>query len=371
MQWATNFREVYKAVMAKKSPPRANSRKAKKTPKVAQPLSRVEQIKKRRADFLARRPHRSFQRTYRRDYVRSLMLPGYVSFTLEVMRMLMKNKRTFGLLILLYAGFSALMIGLTAQSNYTELRNILDETGKNLFSGAWGQITQAGLLAVSVVSTATSPRLTDVQQVYAGFIFLFTWLTTVWILRAQLAGQVVKLRDALYNSGSPALSTLMLMIVSMVQLVPVAIAVIGFSAANSTGMLEFGLFSMLFWIIASLLGVISLYWLTSTLMAMVVVTLPGMYPMQALRTAGDMVVGRRIRILLRLAWAGLLIGVGWFLVVVPTILFEGLLHSVKWLDWLTITPMVILLLTSASTVWLASYIYLLYRKVVDDDAKPA
>lgn len=333
--------------------------------------SKLAEIKQRREDFLSRRPHRSFRRTYRRDYVRSLKLPGYIAFTAEVVRLLIKNKRTFGLLTLLYAGFSALMIGLTAQSNYTELRNILDETGKNLFSGFWGQVTQAGLLAVSVVSTASSPRLTDVQQVYAGFIFLFTWLSTVWILRAQLAGQHIKLREALYNSGAPALPTLMLMIVSMIQLVPVAIALIGFSAAQSTGMLEVGLFSMLFWIVASLLGVISLYWLTSTLMAMVVVTLPGMYPMQALRAAGDMVVGRRIRILLRLAWAGLLIGVSWFVVVIPTILFEGWLHTAKWLDWLTITPMVILLLTSASTVWLASYIYVLYRKVVDDDAKPA
>ena len=31
--------------------------------------------------YLQRRPHRSFRRTYRRDYERSLALPGYWAFT--------------------------------------------------------------------------------------------------------------------------------------------------------------------------------------------------------------------------------------------------------------------------------------------------
>lgn len=129
---------------------------------------------------------------------------------------------------------------------------------------------------------------------------------------------------------------------------------------------------MLFWIAAGLLTLLSIYWISSTFFALIVVTLPGMYPMQALRTAGDMVVGRRLRILLRLLWMGLGLVLAWALVLIPFILFDGWLKGV-WpqIEWLPIVPVVLLLMSTATVVWTAAYIYLLYRKVVDDDAKPA
>ena len=42
-----------------------------------------QQLKTRRAHFLKRRPHRSFRLTRRRDYVRSLHIPGYWSLTTQ------------------------------------------------------------------------------------------------------------------------------------------------------------------------------------------------------------------------------------------------------------------------------------------------
>ena len=50
-----------------------------------------------------RRPHRSFRRTRRRDYARSLQLPGYVAFTAQVMRMVRAHWRTLCLLAVFYA----------------------------------------------------------------------------------------------------------------------------------------------------------------------------------------------------------------------------------------------------------------------------
>ena len=82
--------------------------------------------------------------------------------------------------------------------------------------------------------------------------------------------------------------------------------------------------------------------------------------------------GRRLRILLRSAWLVVLLLLIWLVLLVPTIILEGLIRSsLPDLAWLPIVPVVALSITSFSVVFSALYIYLFYRKVVDDDAAPA
>lgn len=329
-------------------------------------------IKKVQNGYLARRPHRSFRRTRRRDYVRSLKLPGYWAFTSYVRRTLLKNKKVFLLLALTYAIVTAIMVGIASQATYTTLTDTISQTSGNLFTSNLGAFGRAGLLLMAAVSGGINGTLSTVQQVYAVIILLMSWLTTVWLLRNILAGHKVKLRDGLYNASAPLLSTFLVAIVMLVQLIPVAIALIGYSAAQTTGLLSGGVEAMLFWIAAGLLMLLSLYLITSTFIALVVVTLPGMYPMQALRTAGDLVIGRRIRILLRLLWMGLGVVIAWVIVMIPVILIDTWVKAV-WpaIQWLPIVPVALLAMSSLSVIWVASYIYLLYRRIVADDAAPA
>lgn len=330
-------------------------------------------LKKAREQYLERRPHRSFQRTRRRDYVRSLQLPGYFAFTNYVRRTLVEHKKQFLLLAVIYTVISGVMVGIASQDTYTALTSTIQETSGDLFSGDWGEVGRAGLLFVSAISGGISNNLSDVQQLYAGIIILMTWLTTVWLLRNMLAGHKVKIRDALYNASAPLLSTFLVAVVLIVQLLPLALAIIGYSAASSTGLIAAGgVAAMLFWIAAGLLGLLSLYWITSTFIALVVVTLPGMYPFVAIRTAGDLVIGRRIRILLRMIWLAISIAISWVIITIPVIIFDGWLKGV-WpaIQWVPIIPIVLLILTSLTVIWAASYIYLLYRRIVADDAAPA
>lgn len=322
--------------------------------------------------FLERRPHRSFRRTRRRDYVRSLTLPGYWSFTAEVRTLLVKNKKIFVFVAIIYAVITSILVGITSQENYAILTDTLQETGNDVFSGNFSAVGQAGLLLLTATSGGLTTALSEVQQVYAGLIALMTWLTTVWLLRAILAGHIVKVRDGLYNASAPLLSTAIVALVMVIQLLPLAFALIGYGAAVSTGLLDGGVEAMLFWLAAGLLGLLSLYWITSTAVALVVVTLPGMYPFKAIKTAGDLVVGRRIRILLRLVWLAFIVVITWAIVMIPIILFDTWLKSVvTTIDWLPIIPIALLIMSSVTIVWSASYIYLLYRKIVADDADPA
>lgn len=326
-------------------------------------------------NLLRRRPHRSFRRTYRRDYVRSLDIPGYWAFTNYVRKTLWDNRKIFACVLLIYAVIIVAVVNLASEAIYSELRMTINETGTEVFSGAWGEIGKAALLLSAGVTGAYNEAPTGSQsesQIYLVIIGLLTWLTTVWLLRAILAGRRPKMRDGLYNAGAPIVPTFFITAVIVIQLLPVALAIYGYNSAVASGLLEGGVEAMVFWSVAALLMLLSLYWLTSTLIALVVVTLPGMYPMQALRTAGDLVIGRRVRILMRVLWMAMVVVVVWLLIAIPLILFDGWLKGVMpSISWMPIIPLMLLVMGTLTVVWVASYIYLLYRKIVDDDTLPA
>lgn len=322
--------------------------------------------------LLARRPHRSFRRTRRRDYVRSLALPGYIAFTNEVVSHLWKYRRVFGALIFTYMVTTALLVGLASQAVFTQLTETLQETSANIFQGGWGELGKAGLLLITGISGNFSPELTEAQQIFAALLFLMAWLASVWLIRAQMAGGAPRMRDALYGSGAPIVSTAIVGLLVMVQMVPAAIGIIAYSAAVSTDFFSTGALAMVIGLLAFLLIVLSVYLVTSSFFALIVVTLPGMYPWQALRTAGDLVTGRRLRILLRLTWAAIIAILGWIVIMLPVILVASWLQtSIKQLAWVPIVPVALAFVASLSTVFMSAYIYKLYRKVVDDDASPA
>lgn len=322
--------------------------------------------------LLTRRPHRSFQRTRRRDYRRSLDIQGYWSFTNYVRATLWKQKRLFGGLILVYLLITIVVSGIGAQDAYMNLSDTLKETGGDVFQGNWGKIGSASLLLVTSVTTGLTPNVTQAQSVLGGLAVFFAWLSTIWLLRNVVAGRRVALRDGLYNSGSPVLSTVIVGFVLAIQLLPAAIAILLYNAASYSGLLDSGVAAMLFWIADALLVLLSLYWVTSTFIALVVVTLPGMYPFQAIKTAGDLVIGRRLRVLFRLLWLAVTIIVMWAIIVIPIILFDDWLKQLlPAISWLPLVPLTILTLSSVTIIFATSYIYLLYRKVVEDDASPA
>lgn len=360
--------------MAKTQPKKTKGQRKKP----AQPARRSvlmtqrERVRSSLGAYRNRRPHRSFRMTRRRDYVRSLKLPGYWSFTAYVWKTFTTNWRIFLGVILAYAILGAVFVGLASQDIYSQLSSVLDNAGNGLFSGGWGAVGQASLLLLSGLTGGLTPELTEAQQIYSVIIFLLTWLTTVWLLCAILSGSKPRIRDALYNAGGPIVPTGIVMALLVLQLVPAALGIIIMNATIGTNLFASGIIAMLISIGAMLLVLISVYLVTSTLIALVVVTLPGMYPWQAIRTAGDLVVGRRVRLLFRLGWslAGSLLL--WSLIVLIAILIDRCVkHVLPALNWFPLVPVVIALASAAVAVWVSGYIYLLYRKVVEDDAAPA
>lgn len=326
-------------------------------------------LSQRRQNFLARRPHRSFRLTKRRDYRRQLKLPGYWSFTKQVFTMLWKNKKTFFALVLVFTSLAFLLSNAMSQNTYQQLKDAMNEMKDNGFNGFF---TTIGIFSGVVINYTTGSSATSPSQQAANVLIgLFAWLSAVWLVRAISAGQKPKMRDGLYSSGSPVIALMVLILVLLIQLIPAAAAVIIYGALSASGMLSQTIILMLAGGASILVITLSAFWILSTLFAMIIVTLPGMYPFRALRLAGDIVTGRRVRILFRLSWGFVIIALMWVVVLMPTIMIDGALKSaLPVLDWMPIVSVVGLMLVYITIVIIAAYVYTFYRKVVESDSKP-
>lgn len=332
-----------------------------------------QKLRLRTQNYLRRRPHRSFRLTRRRDYKRRLVLPGYFAFTLQVSQALWRQKMTF---LLLGVTFFVLMIlfGLMgSQDVYAQIKELMDGTApRDVFDGVSGEVGKAGIILFTALTSGLGGNLDSGQSIIASLLALYVWLTVVWLLRNTMAGKKVKLRDGLYSAGAPLLPTALTAMILLVQLLPGALVAIIATSAWQSGFVEGGAPAMAAGIGVTLVAVLSLYWITSTIIALVVVTLPGMYPFQAISIAGDLVIGRRLRILYRFLWMIAVIISWWFVVMIPLILFDGWIKGLfEQISWLPIIPVAFLAMSTITIIWTAAYVYLLYRKVVDDDTPPA
>ena len=326
-------------------------------------------LKKRQQAFLARRPHRSFRRTRRRDYVVATGLPGYVAFTRQVGRLLRANAILFFFVVVTFSLISLALAGITSQETYRQAQDLLNESKGEIFQGTIGKIGEAGLLLLSGF-TGGSSNLSSEQQIYLGLTLLLTWLASIWLLREVLAGRKPRFRDGLYSSGAPIVSTTLIVLVMLIQLIPVGVVSLVYAALAGVGIVSGGFGAMIFAVIAILALTLVLYWMVPSFIALVIVTLPGMYPFAALRAAGDLVVGRRLAILYRILWLLMLIIIGWLIVMVPLVILDGWLKNLwQWYEGVPIVPVLVTTASTATLVWSSAYIYMLYRKLVDYGAK--
>lgn len=319
---------------------------------------------KKRSKF---NPHRSFKRTYREDYKRDLNVPGMMHHIFESLGTIFKNWKLFLPLMLLVLILNVLLVGLMSESNYVQFREILDDTSEQMAGGDIGNVAKAGLLLISTVTTGgmSTSESSETAVVFQVLIFLVIWLTTIFLIRHIMAGHKVKLRDGLYNAMTPLISTLMVFLVAVVQCIPIFLLIIAYSAAVRTEFLATPFYALVFFVFAALMILISGYLLSSSLIALVAVSAPGLYPMQALRTASELMMGRRVRFILRIVVLILTIAIMLAVVMLPLIVFDLWMKSFEWTKGIPFIPICLNLMTSFVTIYATIYLYKYYRWMLD------
>lgn len=292
-------------------------------------------------------------------------IPGIIAFTATVFRSLWSDKALFLRLLALATLVAFLLVGAAQQDQFAIPNEVLKEYKETAGNAGIDSVTQVGILFSAAAFGGLNVALTEAQGIYLFALYLLVWLVTIWLLRHRMAGSNVQLRDGLYSAGTPVVSTLLLLFLMILQLLPASLGIIVFSGAISIGLLVGAVVTSIFASLTLLVVALSLYWVTSTFFALIIATIPGTYPMKALRSARDIVAGQRIRLVVRLAWLLFIQGILWAAVLLPLIVLDTWFAQ----SWLPFTVFGIQLLTGFSVIYGSAYVYLLYRKMIDEPAK--
>ena len=314
--------------------------------------------------------HKSFKRSYREDYKRDIEVPGIMHHIFATFKMIFKNWKLFLPLLIIVVVMVAVLVGLMSESAYQQFQTILDQTTEQVGAGDIGSFARAGLLLISTITTGgLSSESGEAKTVFVILIFLIIWLVTIFITRHRLAGHKIKLRDGLYNAMTPLVSTFVVFVVAVIQCIPIFLLIIVYSAAVQTEFLTTPFYALVFFIFAAVMLLLSGYLLSSSLIALVAVSAPGLYPLKALNAASDLMMGRRIRFILRLVALFFAMVILWIIVMLPLILFDLGMKNFEWTQGIPFVPICLSIMTCFTGIYITVYLYLYYRWMLDYDEK--
>lgn len=269
---------------------------------------------------MAKTTSKTFKRAYREDIVRELEVPGMGHHIFQSFQLIFKNWKVFLPFLVIEVVVISLLMGVVSEST----------------------LKDAAAMVIAAVG------------------MIVAWLVTIFVLRHTMAGQKVSLPDALFNSMAPMNAVLVLLVVAAVQIVPVILVIVAYSSAVETHFLDTPFYAFLFLAFSFLMLLLSGYLLSSTVMAMVAVSAPGLYPLQALKAANEVMMGRRIRFMLRLIALLIVIFVMWGIIGWPVMAFVP--NEI-------VASVVIVALACFSVIYIATYFYLYYRWMISFDEK--
>lgn len=262
---------------------------------------------------MVKRNSKSFRRVYREDLKRDLKIPEVSEQVIRSFQMIFRNWKLF---------LPLMAIG----------------------------------VVVAVLTMGVTGFFTETVGVFAVVIFLLLWLVTIFLTRQMMAGNKVSLRDGLYNGATPLVSTFVVLAVVAVQCIPIMLLVIAYSAAIQTDFLSTPFYALVFWGFAAVMVMISGYLLPSSLMALVAVTTPGLYPFRALMMTSELMAGRRLRFLLRLVALIFVVGVIGAAVLLPLSALKAPTEVIS---------VAVMVVSCFSVVYIAVYLYIYYRYLLD------
>lgn len=262
----------------------------------------------------------------------------------DALSLLRQYWKLLGGIILIYFVLSLILVG--ASTNITTLRDNLVET-----SPAPGQLGISLILFTELIGSGGSSS--ESGSVYQAVLAIVVSLAVIWALRQLLAGHKVTIRDSFYKGMYPFVPTLLVLLVIGLQLLPMMIGSFLYNVMFVGGIAVTIIEQALSAVVIFLLVLLSLYWVTSSLFAFYVATLPDMRPMRALRSARELVRFRRWTIMRKLLFLPLALLIVGAVITVPLL----------WI-WAPMAQWVFMLLAMAGLVFAHIYVYSLYRELL-------
>jgi len=276
-------------------------------------------------------------------------LPNVLQLTKTTTQMLWSNKAVLGGIALIYGLLSILLVqGLAATTDVVSVKQQLNQ----VFTGNLGSIASSFSVFMILVGSAGSGS-SQSAGVYQFFLGLIASLAIIWALRQLYSNVTIRIRDAYYRGMTPLVPFVLVLLVVGLQLLPMLIGSSIYSTVISNGIAVTAIEKLLWLALFLGLTAVSLYFISSSVIALYIATLPDMTPLKALRSAKELVKNRRWLVIRKLLFLPVALLVAAAVIMLPVIAIIPI-----------IAPWLFFVLTMLALVVIHTYIYTLYRELI-------
>jgi hypothetical protein len=280
-----------------------------------------------------------------------IKLPSVYRITKKAVRTVWDQKALFLGITFIYGFLNLVLVqGIAGSTDTSVLKEGLDE----IFTGNLGGLASS-LSIFSIMLSSAGNSTSQTAGAYQMFLALIGSLAIIWALREVLAGKNVRIRDAFYRGMYPLIPFILIMFVIALQIIPILVGSGLYSIVVNNGIAVLFVEKFLWAMLYGLLGLLTLYMLSSSIFALYIVTLPDMTPVKALRSARELVRYRRWTILRKIISLPIILLITAAVIMVPIII------------WLTpLAQWVFFMLTMSALLAIHAYMYTLYRELLND-----
>ncbi len=292
--------------------------------------------------------HKSF-RVSKKTVRSSKALPKVRDLIKSPVKMVLGNKKIFFGLTAVYALLSFVFIkGLGSTFDLVDTKNQLQD-----YFGSDVKDFETSYVLFDHLLKSFNGSLSEIAGTYQLFFSIILILAVVWICRKLFAGEKPKVKEAFYKGMYPIVPFILVILVITLQFIPLTIGNFLLSTVLTNGLTVTFIEKAIWFLIFVLLSTLSLYMVTSSIFALCIVTLQDLTPMQALRSARELVLHRRLGIFGRLIVLVILGMILLAIVFMPLVLIAPLLAE----------PL-FLVASSFGLIFSTVYVYNFYRQLL-------
>lgn len=274
---------------------------------------------------------------------------GSFRLSWRVLNIFWRHWKTLGGIVLVY-----LILNIIFASGISNITTNFSDIKADLNSGGGHALWHAaGGFGALVASAGASSSATG--SALQSMLFVIESLVIIWALRHLLSGQAVSVKMSYYRSMSPLIPFLLVVFMIIIQLLPLTLGGVILAAVASSVFTSTAAATVVTTTLFILLTVWSVYMVSASIFALYIVTLPDMLPRNALRAAKDLVRFRRWPVLRKVLFMPLFILAVMAVIIVPLILFAQ-----------AVVPYVFYILSMLAILFVHTYLYSLYRELLND-----
>lgn len=277
-------------------------------------------------------------------------LPSVIEISKGALIVLWRQRWTI-LLILLVYGFVnfAIAQGFSSGLSVTSAKAQLSSLFHGHLSSLGGNLSVYALMVGSFGGSSSGGSGLG----YSMLLAIIASLAIIWVIRNASNKAPASLRDSFYKGMYPFIPFLAVLLVIGLELLPMIAGISIYVTAVNDAVAVTALEKLLFIVVMILLALPTIYWLSSSIIALYIVTLPDMTPIKALRSAKDLVRKRRLLILPRLAFLPVALFIISSIIVLPFIAWAA-----------PAAPWVFILMSLLMLALTHGYLYNLYRELL-------